>query len=251
MDMNFKIEKAMILAAGMGTRLRPLTSAVPKCLLPVGNTPIIKHQVRWLKRYGVRKVAVNLYHKGDEIKAALGDGAAYGVDIRYSPEETLLGTAGGIRRMEAFLNETCYLVYGDTVSNVDLSSLAEFHRQKQALITIVLFEAANPSETGIVDIDEDGKVTGFTEKPPGGKRPGMLSNGGIYILEPEILNYIADDGYSDFGFDVFPRLIEEKVPVYGYRLDPEEYLIDIGTIKKYRQVNIDIDAGKMEIVNDE
>ena len=251
MDTNFNIEKAMVLAAGKGTRLRPLTSAVPKCLLPVGNTPIVKHQLRWLKRYGVRKVAINLYHKGDEIKAALGDGAAYGIDIHYSPEETLLGTAGGAKRMEAFLNGTCYVVYGDTVSNVDLSSLAEFHRQKQALITIVLFETENPSETGIVEIDEDGKITGFTEKPPGGKRPGTLSNGGIYILEPEILNYMADDGYYDFGFDVFPRLIEEKVSVYGYRLNPEEYLIDIGTIEKYRQVNIDIDAGKVEIVNDE
>ena len=251
MAMNFSTEKAMILAAGEGARLRPLTSAVPKCLLPVGNTPIVKHQLRWLKRYGVRKVAVNLYHKGDKIKAALGDGAAYGIDIRYSPEEVLLGTAGGVKRMEAFFNETFFVVYGDTISDVNLLSLTEFHRRKQSLMTIVVFETANTSETGIVEIDEGGKVTGFTEKPLKGGERSNLSNGGIYIVEPRILDYINDAGFCDFGFDVFPRLIEEKVPVYGYRLNPEEYLIDIGTIEKYRQVNIDIDAGKVEIVNDE
>jgi NDP-sugar pyrophosphorylase family protein len=251
MDMNSSIEKAMILAAGEGTRLRPLTDAVPKCLLPMGKTPIIKHQLRWLKRYGVRKVAVNLYHKSGEIKAALGDGVAYGVEIHYSPEETLLGTAGGVKRMEAFFNKTGYVVYGDTVSDVNLSSLAEFHRRKQALMTIVLFETENPSETGIVEIDEDGKVTGFTEKPLKGKERGNLSNGGIYILEPEILDYINDAGFCDFGFDVYPRLIEENVPVYGYRLDPDEYLIDIGTIENYRQVNEDINTGKVKIYHEE
>ncbi|MBN2075013.1 MAG: nucleotidyltransferase family protein [Dehalococcoidales bacterium] len=251
MDMNFSIEKAMILAAGKGTRLRPLTSAVPKCLLPVGNTPIVKHYLRWLKSYGIRKVAVNLHHKGDEIKAALGDGSSYDIDIHYSPEEVLLGTAGGVKRMEDFFTQAFYVVYGDTISDVDLSSLAEFHRQKQALMTIVLFEAANTRDTGIVEIDEDGKVTGFTEKPLKGEEHSNLSNGGIYILEPDIFNYITDEGFSDFGFDVIPRLIGEKVPVYGYLLGQDEYLIDIGTIEKYRQANIDIDAGRVKIFHEE
>ena len=151
MDMNSSIEKAMILAAGEGTRLRPLTDDAPKSLLPVGNTPIVMHQLRWLKSYGIRKVAINLYHEGGRIIAQLGDGKTLGMDIRYSPEEVLLGTAGGVKRMEAFFDKTFYVVYVDTISNVNLSSLAEFHMQKQALMTIVLFETANARETGIVE----------------------------------------------------------------------------------------------------
>lgn len=247
MDMNSSIEKAMILAAGKGTRLRYLTVDIPKSLLSVGNTPVIVHQLCWLKRYGVNKVVINLHHKGDRIKDKLGDGVEFGLDIYYSPEEVLLGTAGGVKRMQAFFNETFYVVYGDTISDVNLSSMAEFHRQKQAIVTIVLFKTANTWETGIVEKNEDGRLISFTEKPPNGKERSNLTNGGIYILEPEVFNYITDDGFCDFGFDVLPRLIEENVPVYGYLLRPEDYLIDIGTIENYRQANEDISAGRVKM----
>lgn len=249
--MNINIEKAMILAAGEGTRLRPLTLDTPKSLLPVGNTPIIVHQLRWLKSYGVNKVVINLCHKGEKIKAELGNGARYGIDIRYSEEEYLLGTAGGVKRMESFFNETFIVLYGDTISDVNLSSITELHRRKQAIMTIVLFETERTWETGVVEIDEGGKLTDFIEKPPKGKEHGSFSNGGIYILEPEIFSYIADDGFYDFGYDVFPRLIEEKVLVYGYLLNPDDYLIDIGTIEKYHQVNEDMNAGRMKLPYEE
>jgi len=247
MGMNSNIEKAMILAAGEGTRLRPLTDDTPKCMLPVGNTPVIVHQLRWLKSYGVRKVAVNLHYKGDMIKDRIGEGTDFGLDISYSPEETLLGTAGGVKRMQAFFNKAFYLVYGDTISDVNLLSMLEFHRFKKALMTIVLFETERTWEAGVVEINGDGRLTGFTEKPPEGERHSNLSNGGIYILEPEIFDYIAGEGFCDFGFDVFPRLIEENLPVYGYLLSPEDYLIDIGTIENYRRANEDMSAGRVKL----
>lgn len=251
MDMNSSIEKAMILAAGEGTRLRPLTDDTPKSLLPVGNTPVIVHQLRWLKNYGVNTVVINLHHKGDRIKDELGDGASFGLDIHYSTEEVLLGTAGGVKRMGAFFTEAFYVVYGDTVSDADLSVMLEFHRYKQALMTIVLFETERTWEAGVVEINGNKRLISFTEKPPECNRRGNLSNGGIYILEPEIFNYMADDGFCDFGFDVFPRLIKEKVPVYGYLLSPDDYLIDIGTIEKYRQANEDMNAGRVKIPHEE
>ncbi|MFC1947582.1 NDP-sugar synthase [Chloroflexota bacterium] len=249
--MNTNIKKAMILAAGEGIRLRPLTDDAPKSLLPVGNTPIIVHQLRWLKSYGIKNVVINLHHKGDKIKAELGDGAKFGLDIYYSPEDTLLGTAGGVKRMEDFFNETFYVFYGDTISDVNLSSMAEFHRQKQALMTIVLFETERTWEAGIVEIDEDGKLRSFKEKPFSGTEQGNLANGGIYVLEPEIFKFIPDNDHCDFGYDILPRLIEENFPVYGYLLSPDDYLIDIGTIGKYRQANEDMNTGRVKVLHEE
>jgi len=249
--MNGDISRAMILAAGKSTRLRPLTVDIPKSLLSLGNTPIIIHQLRWLKRYGVNNVVVNLYHYGEKIKAALGDGTKFGMDISYSSEETLLGTAGGVKRMESFFDTTFYVVYGDTISDVNLLSMADFHRRKKTLMTIALFETANTRETGVCEINEDARLISFTEKPPEGKERSNLSNGGIYILEPEILKYIPEGSSSDFGYDILPGLIEENVPVYGYLLGPDDYLIDIGTIDKYNQAKNDVNAGKVKILDEE
>lgn len=249
--MSTDIKKAMILAAGEGTRLRPLTIYIPKSLLPVGNTPIIVHQLLWLKSYGINDVVINLHHKGERIEAELSDGAKFGLKIQYSPEEVLLGTAGGVKRMESFFDGTFMVVYGDTFTNVNLSLMAAFHRNKQALITVVLFETANTREAGVVEINEEQRLTSFKEKPSEGKERGNLSNGGVYILEPEILRYIADDGFCDFGFDVFPRLIEEDVPVYGYLLHPDESLIDIGTIEKYNRANKEMNSGRMKVFHEE
>jgi len=249
--MNTNIRKAMILAAGEGTRLRPLTDDIPKSLLPVGNTPIIVHQLRWLKSYGIKKIAINLHHKGDKIKAILGDGARFGLEIRYSPEEVLFGTAGGVKRMEAFFDEVFYVIYGDTITNVNLTSVAEFHRQRHALMTVVLYATADTRETGVVEIDGDGKLTSFIEKPTKDEGYNNVANGGIYILEPEIFKYIPEGNPSDFGYDILPRLIEEDVPVYGYLLSPDVYLEDMGTIEKYRQVNEDMNTGGVKVLYEE
>ena len=239
-----RITKAMILAAGEGSRLRPLTSEIPKSLLMVGEKPIIVHQLSWLRYHGVTEVAINLHYFGEKIQNELGDGSQFGIRIYYSHEEQLLGTAGGVKKIEHLFNDTFFIIYGDIFTIFNLSEMAEVHRRTNAFITIALCNSLKPWEVGIVEIDNDARLLSFTEKPLKGTEKSNLSNGGIYIAEPGILNYIPPSTYYDFGHDVFPQLITENIPVYGYILNPDDYWIDIGTVESYRQVNKDIETGK-------
>ncbi|MBA7502771.1 UTP--glucose-1-phosphate uridylyltransferase [subsurface metagenome] len=227
--------KAMILAAGEGMRLRPLTLETPKILLPIEGTPLIQYTLAWLKSHGISEVAINLHHLGEKIKDFLGDGSKFGVRICYSPEEKLLGTAGGVKKMEKFFDGTFAVVYGDVLTDFNLSAMANYHKEKKALGTLALFQAPNPWQAGIVEIDKQGRLLRFREKPPRGSESGNLSSGGVYILEKDILSYILGEGFCDFGYDVFPKLVELALPLYGYILEPQDYLIDIGTPEKYHK----------------
>jgi len=237
MVMSGRVTKAMVLAAGEGTRLRPLTTDMPKVLLPVSGVPLLEHIVIWLKSHGIAEVAINLYHQGKKIRDFVQDGSRLGVKIIYSPEETMLGTAGGVKRVEHFFNGTFVVVYGDILTDFDLSSMISLHQQKKAIATIVLLKVPNPSEVGIAEIDGDGKLVSFVEKPPPSSEPGNLASGGVYVLEKEILDYIPNQGFCDFAYDVFPKIIRFGLPVYGYCLTPEDHLLDIGTPEKYHQAN--------------
>ena len=239
--------KAMILAAGEGTRLHPLTLETPKVLLPIGEKPLIEYTLTWLKSHGISEVAVNLHYLGDKIRNLLGDGSKFGVKIHYSPEKEILGTAGGVKKIETFLGSTFAVVYGDILTDFNLSAMIDFHKQKRASATLALFEVPNPWEVGVVDIDTQGKVLSFREKPPRGSEAGNLSSGGIYVFEKEILAHIPNAGFSDFGYDILPKLIELGLPLYGYLLKPEDYLIDIGSIDKYHKANEDVKTGKVGI----
>jgi len=243
--MKNDVTKAMILAAGEGTRLRPLTLEVPKVLLPVGGMPLIYHTINWLKGYGISQVAINLYHKGDKIKEFLCDGSRFGVKIFYSQEEVLLGTAGGVKRMEKFFDSTFLVVYGDNLTNLNLHAMTDFHRQKKAMATLALFQASDPREAGIVRLDEDARVIDFVEKPQQEANPKALANGGVYVFERQMLSYISAESFCDFAYDVFPKLIKAHLPIYGYILDSPYYIIDIGTPEKYRRANIDMSAGRI------
>lgn len=236
----------MILAAGEGTRLKPLTNDTPKPLLPIGGIPLILRQLLWLKYYGVTDVAINLFHHGDKIVKALSDGSDLGLNIRYSQEEFLLGTAGGVKMMEAFFDSTFFVVYGDNLTNADLSEMVSFHIQKQAFVTIALFRHSHPWEVGIVEMGDDNRLTGFIEKPKQGTEKSNLANGGIYICEPGIFGYITGK-VSDFGFDVFPKLLEDNQNIFGYLLHQDNYFIDIGTMERYQKVNDDIVSGKFKV----
>ena len=251
MGMSIDAMKAMILAAGEGTRLRPLTLETSKVLLPMGEVPLIEHQLCWLKSHGISQVAINLYHLGEKIKDFLGDGSRFEMKLLYSPEETLLGTAGGVKRMESFFSDTFVVVYGDIFTDFDISAMIDFHKQKKALATIVLYKIPNPREVGIVEVNEENKVLSFKEKPLRGSDSSNLSSGAIYVLEKEIVDYIPNHGYCDFGYDIFPKLLALHLPVYGYVLEPEDYLIDIGTIDKYRKADDDVRAGKVKIKHGE
>jgi len=240
--------KAMILAAGEGTRLRPITLETPKVLLPVAGRPLIQHQLFWLKSHGINEVAINLYHLGNKIKDFLGDGSRWGMSISYSSEETLLGTAGGVKKMEHFFDGTFVVLYGDNLTNFDLSAMVNLHQKKSAVATLAIFKPANPWEVGVVEMDREGRILGFEEKPQSPvprPQPPVLASGGVYVLEEQVLDHIPAQGFSDFAYDIFPKLIELDLRIYGYVLRPEDYLIDIGTWDKYREANENISKFKV------
>ena len=251
MAMGNDVIKAMILAAGEGTRLRPLTLETPKVLLPVGGIPLIEHTLTWLKSYGISEVAINLHHLGEKIRDFLGDGFRFGVKVVYSPEETLLGTLGGVKRVAHFFGKTFVVVYGDVLTNFNLSDMLRFHQMKNSLTTIVILRLPNPLDVGIVEMNQEEKILSFVEKPPPGSETGNLGSGGVYVLEKEIFDYIPDEGYCDFAYDIFPKLVELRLPVYGYVLRPGDYLIDIGTTEKYQKANEDVKAEKVRIRHEE
>ena len=231
--------KAIILAAGAGTRLRPLTDTCPKPMLPVAGRPLLVHTLGWLRKHGVAEAALNLHYLPEVVRAGLGDGSAWGVHLRYSFEPELLGTAGAARaiaeRFPGWLDQTFLVVYGDMPLDLDLADLAAFHRSRAAALTIALKHTATPQSQGMVELDEAGRVLRFVEKPPDWDR-GDLANAGVYVCEPAVLAAIPT-GFADFGHDVIPALLAAGQPVYG-RL-ARGYLLDIGTPEAYEQANRD------------
>ncbi len=247
MAMSSELTKAIILAAGEGTRLRPLTEEIPKVLLPIGGAPLIEYTLTWLKSHTISEVAINLHHLSDKIKDFLGDGSRFGIKISYSWEETLLGTAGGVKRMEHFFNDTFVVVYGDILANIDLDAMVNIHRTKDSLATIAVMQVPNPWDVGIVEMDGEGRILSFVEKPAHGSGTVNLSSGGVYILEKQIFDYIPNEGSLDFGYDIFPKLLALNLPLYGYALRAGDYLIDIGTIYKYRRAYDDVNIGRLKL----
>ncbi|WP_395140406.1 sugar phosphate nucleotidyltransferase [Armatimonas sp.] len=225
--------KAMILAAGEGTRLRPLTLTLPKPMVPVANTPLLVRTVELLRRQGVEQLAVNLYHKPEVIRAH------FGTALTYSDEPTLLGTAGGVKKLAGFLDTTFAVLYGDNLYDFELAPLLAFHRAKNALVTIATFETPNPSACGLVITDAHGRVTRFQEKPPAAEVFTNTANAGVYILEPEVLAFIPEGLVCDFGRDLFPALLA-RFPSRLFALPLGGYLRDTGTPENYRQANWDL-----------
>lgn len=247
----YPIKKAMILGAGEGLRLRPLTLDTPKTMIPIGGIPQIQHTLLWLKSHGIIEVAINLHHLGDKIKAFVGDGSRFGLKVVYSEEKELLGTAGGVKRMEDFLGERFVIVYGDILTDFNLSAMITQHVENRAVATIALFRPSNPSEVGLVQMDKTNRILKFVEKPK--TLPPELvppqANSGIYVMEKSVLQGVPRTGKYDFGFQVFPKLIEAGLPLFGYPIGPHDYLIDIGTIEKYRLANEDAKNGKIRMLH--
>jgi NDP-sugar pyrophosphorylase family protein len=248
---NSRVTKAMILAAGEGTRLIPLTLETPKVLLPVAGVPLIYYTLTWLRSHGIGEVCINLHHLGNRIKELLGDGSRFKVKIHYSIEESLLGTAGGVKKVEHFFDTTFVVVYGDVLTDFNLSAMTDFHHRKKAIATLAVTRVSNPWETGIVEMKKGGRIISCIEKPPKGDKVGDMANGGVYVLERQALDFIPNQGYCDFAYDVFPKLIRANFSVYGYVLRHEDYLIDIGTIDKYLKANEDVKSGEVKMTYEE
>ena len=234
--------KALILAAGEGLRLRPLTLERPKPMLPIAGTPLLEHLVRLLALHGVRDIAINLHYKPEAVTSHFGDGSRWGVRLTYSYEEQILGTAGAARRLQTFLDERFFVLYGDVLTDLDLTALAAFHVAKRAVLTLALYRVPRPWECGIVEIDEDGRVRQFVEKPPRHQVFSDLANSGVYVMEPGLISDIPPDRFYDFGHDLFPCLLAKGTPIYGYPIAAQEYLLDIGSPDKYEQAQREWEA---------
>jgi mannose-1-phosphate guanylyltransferase/phosphomannomutase len=229
--------KAVVMAGGEGTRLRPLTSNQPKPMVPIVGKPCMEHILELLRRHGFEDVIVTVAFLPQAIRSYFGTGESLGIDLAYSVEESPAGTAGSVRLAAGRLDDTFLVISGDALCDIDLGRLVEFHREKQASVTIGLKSVENPLEFGIVVTDEDGRVERFLEKPSWGQVFSDTINTGIYVLEPEVLKHVPTDRPFDFSKELFPLLLEMGRPIYGCVLDG--YWQDIGNLDQYRQANFD------------
>lgn len=235
--------KAVVMAGGSGSRLRPLTINRPKPMVPLVNKPVVVHILELLKRHGITDVVLTLQFMAEDIQDYLGDGSTLGMNIQYSVEELPLGTAGSVKQAQALLDETFVVVSGDAVTDFDLGKIIAFHQAKQSLATIALYHVSNPLEYGVVITDETGRVRQFQEKPSWGEVVSDTVNTGIYVIEPQVLD-MFDAGISyDFSKDLFPRLLANNDPMYGYVT--EGYWCDVGNIAEYMRATQDMLTGQV------
>ncbi len=221
--------KAMLLAAGQGTRLRPLTENISKCMVPIAGKPMLERNVEWLKKFGVTDIIINLHYKPEAITNHFGDGDGFGVRITYSFEQELLGTAGAVKNVASFFDGPFFVWYGDNLSTCRLDHLWESHEAKGGVATIALHYREDPTQSGIVGLDEVDRIVRFLEKPRADQVFSHLVSAGIFVLEPIALDGIASGVPMDFGRDVFPALLESSAPVYGYCMSEDEALWWIDT----------------------
>src|SRR5688572_15740341 len=222
------------MAGGQGTRLRPLTSNLPKPMLPMVNLPIMEHILNLLRGHGITETVATVQFLGSAIRSYFGNGEDLGMELTYATEETPLGTAGSIKNAEEELRDDRFLVVsGDALTDIDLGKLLDFHQSKGGVATLCLKSVPNPLEFGIVITREDGSIERFLEKPNWGQVFSDTINTGIYVLEPEVFDFIPDDTVFDFSEDLFPLLLDKGLPMFGYVADG--YWCDVGNIDTYMQ----------------
>jgi mannose-1-phosphate guanylyltransferase / phosphomannomutase len=229
--------KAVVMAGGEGTRLRPLTSNQPKPMVPIVGKPCMEHILELLREHGLTDVVVTVAFLPQAIRGYFGEGETLGMQIGYSVEESPLGTAGSVKLAAKQLDETLVVISGDALCDVDLGALIAFHQEREAAVTIGLKSVENPLEFGIVVTDDEGRIERFLEKPSWSQVFSDTINTGIYVLEPEVLRHIPTDRPYDFSKELFPYLLEMGRPLYGYVMDG--YWQDIGNLDQYRQANYD------------
>lgn len=211
--------KAVILAGGEGARLKPLTHHRPKPLIPIAGRPCIDYVIRSLVAAGIRELVIATAYLSDQLIQTIGDGLDYNASILYSFERTPAGTAGAVKRVANFIDDTFVVAMGDVLADIDVRALHDFHRDRGAVATIALSEVQDPSQYGVAALDDRGRIAKFKEKPRPDEVFSRLANAGIYVLEPEILDFISSEEPVDFAKDVFPKLLGKGVPVYGKRID--------------------------------
>jgi len=239
--------KAMILAAGFGTRLRPLTNTVPKPMVPIMNRPILEHTIHLLRTHGIQDITVNLHHLPEIIQDHFGDGRDFGVNLHWSHEPEILGTAGGIKKAQEFLDGEAFLVINsDVVTDCDLSKVISFHKAKDSALTLVVRQGDSPEQCDPIEVDADDRImhmvgTSAKNKPDDTTR---ILFTGIQVMEPEIFDRIPENKFSGTTTDVFPGMLADELPLFAYW--HHSYWKDVGTIQSYLDVHNDLLDGRME-----
>lgn len=247
----------MVLAAGLGTRLRPITYAMPKPMVPVLNRPVMEHIVRLLARHGFAEAIANLHWFPETIEGHFGDGSAFGIELSYSREQALLGTSGGVRNAAEFLGDSFLVISGDALTDIDLAAMREFHDSHDGIATLATKRVGDTTQFGVAITDADGRIQGFQEKPEPAEALSDLANCGIYMFRREVFDYFPapgtskaagpddPDGFADWAMDVFPALLENDVPFYSHEI--EAYWNDIGNLDELRQGNLDALGGEVAV----
>lgn len=237
--------KAMVLCAGLGTRLRPLTNTLPKPMVPVANRPLMTYALALLERAGVRQVAVNLHHLGDKIREVIGDGSDYGLEVSYSPEDPILGTGGGVMRMRSYLEgERFYLLNGDVLCGVDLKDVLRFHAERQAAATMVVGPLPSGATYTPLLMDANGwlvELKNARRKPTGETRPVMFL--GIHVLEPQVFDFLPTEGFSCINNQAYTAMIKKGLGVAAYFHGGFWY--DLGTPASYLAANLSLLSGRV------
>ncbi len=233
--------KAIILVGGEGTRLRPLTYSVVKSMVPVANRPFIEHVILKLAAHGINDIVLAMGYKPDSIFSYFKDGAGPGIKLTYSLEEKPLGTAGAVKNAGGHVEDTFFVLNGDTFSDINYTDMLAFHRRNKAKATIALSHVDDPTRFGVVETDEDRRVKAFIEKPGWDKVTSHWINAGVYILEPSVLDCIPDNQFFMFEKGVFPPMLERGEPVFAYT--SKSYWIDMGRPSQYHQLNCDMLEG--------
>jgi|LSQX01.3.fsa_nt_gb mannose-1-phosphate guanylyltransferase/phosphomannomutase len=237
--------KAIIMAGGEGTRLRPLTCDKPKPMVPIMNKPVMEHIINLLKKHNITEIGVTLQYMPQVIQEYFGDGSEFGVNLNYFIENKPLGTAGSVKNTGDFLDETFLVISGDSLTDLDITKAIEFHHLRNSDATLVLTRVDSPLEYGIIITDSDGSIIRFLEKPSWSEVFSDTVNTGIYILNPDIFDYFKMGDMFDFSRDLFPILLNDNRPMFGHIMNG--YWCDIGDLKAYQRCNFDILAGKVDL----
>jgi NDP-sugar pyrophosphorylase family protein len=226
--------KALLLAAGRGERLRPLTDTTPKCMLSFEGKPLLEHWIDKLRLFGIRELVINVHHLPETIVDHFGSGDRWNMQIQYSREPELLGTSGALRRVKTqFEDERFLVIYADNQSTCWLADIVEFHDQRGGVATMSVCWIEDPRSCGIVGFDAQGRIKRFFEKPAAEQIFSHYINAGIYVFEPAVLDYIPNGGASDFSRDVFPRMLASGVPLYAFAYDG--YVLKFDTFEDWKK----------------
>jgi len=243
--------KALILCAGKGERLLPLTATIPKPMVQIAGKPLLSYNLQLCRKYGINEIAINTSHLPEKIKSFFKDGSEFGVNLHYSHEPELLGTSGALNNFRDFFTEDFLVIYGDNLTDLNLESLISFHKEKKSLATLALRRKPKEYETqSLIFADNDMRISKFIEKPSPEQVEAVSSefkliNSGIYVLSNKILDYIPA-GFSDFAYNIFPSLISANHPIHGFIMD-SCYFREVGKMEKYKRARQEIESGEIKL----